>query len=104
MAAVSGLSDCALHFDGLRRQEVDVGLVSATWDQYTVEELRLDMHHHVESQEGLIGYWPFDDGGGLTAADLSGQGRDGELTNYQGSGYPAWVPGVFTEIDTTGGG
>ena len=69
----------------------------------TAAQIRLDMYHHVDAQGGLIGYWPFDDGGGLTAADLSGQGHDGELTNCQGSGYPTWVPGVFTEVDTTGG-
>ncbi len=69
----------------------------------TEEQLRAHMHHHVEAQPGLIGYWPCDDGTGLTAKDISGNGHHGHLTNYEGSGYPTWVPGVFTQVDTTGG-
>jgi len=68
----------------------------------TSDELRTDMYHSIEAQSGLTAYWPFDDGGGLTAADQSGHGYDGQLTNYKGSGYPTWVPGVFTEIDAPG--
>lgn len=41
--------------------------------------------------DGLIAYWPFDEGSGPTAADVapSGNGFDGTLQND-----PLWVPGV----------
>ncbi len=39
---------------------------------------------------GLEGHWTFDEGGGTTSADLSGNGRDAVV----GSGDPAWVSGV----------
>ncbi len=40
---------------------------------------------------GLIGYWPFDEASGLTAADASGNGNNGALNNF--SGNAQWVPG-----------
>lgn len=39
----------------------------------------------------LIAWWKFDEGDGLVAADSSGFGRDGTLTNM---GQSAWVDGV----------
>ncbi|MBN1672289.1 MAG: FecR domain-containing protein [Kiritimatiellae bacterium] len=39
--------------------------------------------------EGLIGYWPFDEGTGQTAYDLSGYGNHGTLKRG-----PAWTEGV----------
>lgn len=38
---------------------------------------------------GLVGYWPFDEGGGSTADDLSGNGNNGSWLGTQagGSGY-----------------
>ncbi|GIX06788.1 MAG: hypothetical protein KatS3mg115_1191 [Candidatus Poribacteria bacterium] len=41
-------------------------------------------------QEGLVAYWPFDEGKGRIAADASGNGHDGEFV-----GEPLWVPGYF---------
>ncbi len=38
--------------------------------------------------EGLAGYWTFDEGGGATALDFSGSGNDGLLMND-----PAWAEG-----------
>ena len=40
--------------------------------------------------DGLVGYWTFDDGSGTTAADSSGNGNHGALTND-----PAWTTGLF---------
>jgi hypothetical protein len=37
---------------------------------------------------GLVGWWKFDEGTGLTTADSSGNGATGTLTNN-----PTWVPG-----------
>ena len=39
---------------------------------------------------GLVAYWSFHDGSGLTAIDFSGNRNDGILS---GSGGPTWVPG-----------
>lgn len=39
---------------------------------------------------GLVGWWKFDEGGGSTAADSSGQGNDGTLN---GSPLPTWTTG-----------
>ncbi|MBT4504674.1 MAG: T9SS type A sorting domain-containing protein [Gemmatimonadetes bacterium] len=71
------------------------------WDvARTQEQLLADMFHPISPRTGLIGYWRFDEGSGSTTADLSGNNHHGQLTNYRGSGQPAWVPGVFTQIDT----
>jgi len=40
---------------------------------------------------GLVGYWPMDEGGGLTAFDRSGNGRNGTLNNMDAS--TDWVSG-----------
>ncbi|MHC4594160.1 MAG: LamG-like jellyroll fold domain-containing protein, partial [Planctomycetota bacterium] len=40
--------------------------------------------------DGLVGYWPLDEGGGTTTADASGNGSDGTL-----NGGPRWVEGKF---------
>ncbi|MHC4143632.1 MAG: LamG-like jellyroll fold domain-containing protein [Planctomycetota bacterium] len=39
--------------------------------------------------EGLVGYWPLDEGGGTTTADVSGNGNDGTLN------APKWDAGKF---------
>jgi hypothetical protein len=71
------------------------------WDvARTQNQLLGDMFHEISPQTGLIGYWRYEQGGGDSAVDLSGSGHHGTLTNYRGSGEPAWVPGVFTQIDT----
>ncbi|MEW6752373.1 MAG: LamG-like jellyroll fold domain-containing protein [Candidatus Latescibacterota bacterium] len=44
---------------------------------------------------GLIGYWRCNEGSGSTTADLTGDGHTGTLTNYQGSGTPAWTSDAF---------
>ncbi len=48
----------------------------------------------------LIGYWPFDEGQGTEAADITGNGNDGTL-----SGGVEWVPGYkdsAVHLDTAG--
>jgi hypothetical protein len=42
--------------------------------------------------DGLIAYWPFDEGAGTTAADMSGNGNDGTL-----NGDAQWIEGVLGE-------
>jgi hypothetical protein len=39
---------------------------------------------------GLVGHWRFDEGGGTTTADVSGNGNDGTL-----AGGPTWSSGLF---------
>ncbi len=41
---------------------------------------------------GMIGYWPFDDGSGTTADDLSGNGNNGVLING-----PSWIAGEIND-------
>src|SRR5262249_9128173 len=41
---------------------------------------------------GLVGYWNFEEGGGSTAADASGNGNNGTLMNM---GAPSWIGGRF---------
>lgn len=44
---------------------------------------------------GCSGFYPLNDGGGITARDISGNKRDGTLTLGAGNpdGYPVWSPG-----------
>jgi hypothetical protein len=41
-------------------------------------------------EEGLVGYWPFDEGNGKVAQDVSGNKFDGKFV-----GAPKWVQGKF---------
>ncbi len=43
------------------------------------------------SEAGLVGRWPFDEGAGTNTADVSGNGRAGTL---QGNPLPIWTSGV----------
>lgn len=43
---------------------------------------------------GLVGYWPFDDGAGLTAKDSSGNANDGVLVNG-----PTWQGSSICKLD-----
>ena len=42
---------------------------------------------------GLVGWWKFDEGSGLTAVDSSGQGHGGDLTGHA----PTWTTGFRNE-------
>jgi hypothetical protein len=46
----------------------------------------------------LVGYWPFDEGSGKEAKDMSGNGHDGELVDK-----PEWVQGKFDKALDFGG-
>ena len=50
------------------------------------------------AQESLVGYWPFDEGTGIGAKDVSGNGNDGEFF-----GEPKWVDGVYGKALDFGG-
>ncbi|MCH8219568.1 MAG: hypothetical protein IH892_22680, partial [Planctomycetes bacterium] len=43
-----------------------------------------------DTTDGLLGYWPLNEGAGTTSADVSGNGSEGTL-----NGDPGWVPGKF---------
>jgi hypothetical protein len=45
------------------------------------------------SYEGLVGYWPLNEGYGLTVNDLSGRGQTGALSSANG-GRPIWESGL----------
>ena len=42
------------------------------------------------AEDGLVAYWSFDEGAGKKAADVTGNGHDGEF-----EGAPKWVAGKF---------
>lgn len=42
------------------------------------------------AEEGLVAYWPFDEGTGKTAEDVTGNGHHGKF-----AGAPKWVDGKF---------
>src|SRR4029079_6982062 len=42
------------------------------------------------SETGLAGYWKFNEGTGLTAADATANHNDGKLGGSQAQGIPAW--------------
>jgi hypothetical protein len=46
---------------------------------------------YAEINDGLIGWWTFDEGTGTTAADSSGAGHDGSFVDST----PEWVPGMY---------
>ncbi len=53
----------------------------------TPEEIQVNMNRSLTgNEEGLIGYWPFDEGSGTTTADKSPNSNNGTLNNG-----PTWV-------------
>ena len=52
------------------------------------------------AEDGLVAYWPFDEGKGKEAIDITGNGHDGEFV-----GSPKWVDGKFgTALEFDGAG
>jgi hypothetical protein len=59
---------------------------------YIQQELIKDL---IDQAQGLVGYWPFDEGSGTIARDYSGNGNDGTLCNGSTCGVqgPTWTTG-----------
>ncbi len=54
--------------------------------------LATQLEIHADLADGLVGYFPFDDGAGETLAEVSGNGNAGELFNFEGDDSE-WVEG-----------
>ncbi|MFQ5906160.1 MAG: LamG domain-containing protein, partial [bacterium] len=52
-----------------------------------------------QAEQFLVGYWPFDEGSGKEAKDVSGNGNDGELIDG-----PKWVAGKYEKALEFAGG
>jgi len=55
------------------------------------------------STEGLVGYWPLDEGSGSTAKDKSGNGNDGTLVNMEEADWVDGVVGKCLDFDGVDG-
>lgn len=62
----------------------------------TEQEIQSDMHQSLSGkEEGLVGYWPLDEGSGNTAIDKTGNGKNGII-----KGNPTWKEGgLFDATD-----
>jgi hypothetical protein len=59
----------------------------------TQAEIQANMYSPLAgSESGLVGYWPFEEGSGTTASDLTANGNNGTLTNMDNSD---WVNGII---------
>jgi hypothetical protein len=47
----------------------------------------------IAQEEGLVGYWNFEEGGGTTAHNQSGNGNNGTLSDNGSASLPAWSSG-----------
>jgi photosystem II stability/assembly factor-like uncharacterized protein len=57
----------------------------------TLEEIQINMYSHLTGfEEGLVGYWPFNEGSGSTVNDFSGNNNQGTVygATWIGSGAP----------------
>lgn len=61
------------------------------WNNKTLtqEEIQANMYKEIKPQEGLVGYWKFNEGSGDIAYDSSGNGNHGTIY-----GNPQWVEGA----------
>jgi hypothetical protein len=66
-----------------------VDLSSKPWPGVGANEWRGALPGITPPVDQLVGYWPFDEGVGTIAHDVSGHGNDGSLING-----PAWTPGA----------
>ena len=55
---------------------------------YNTDKKKLDL----SNESGLVGYWKFDEGGGTTVQDYSGNGNHGTFGAISGdtTAYPTW--------------
>ena len=67
----------------------EVGLWNVAFSPAELNELRA--LHIGGAEPGLVAYWNFNEGRGLTAGDLTGHGHDGDVLNG-----PAWTPSGAT--------
>lgn len=93
-------SDGSMLFGASQNHEGLPSHLDATYGQYlgllddiriwnkalTQEEVQANMYKEIKPQDGLVGYWKFDEGSGVTAKDSSGNGNDGTLVNG-----PTWT-------------
>lgn len=56
---------------------------------------------NVSVASGLVGWWPLDEGGGLTAKDLSGQGNDGSWSGAPNSSTKTYYAGGVGSFNGT---
>ena len=86
---------CGLDEVAIFDEEKDSDWVSTTYNGGTPNNL--------EGQSGLVGYWRFEEGGGTTTKDLSGNGNHGTLTNdtLGADGGAAWVDATDTPTWST---
>jgi type II secretory pathway pseudopilin PulG len=47
----------------------------------------------IDQAQGLVGYWPFDEGTGTIAYDYSGNGNNGTLVNFNFTATSGWTTG-----------
>ena len=82
---------CGLDEVAIFKVEKDATWVSNTYNNGNPTDL--------QNESGLVGYWRFEEGGGTTVEDLSGNGKHGLLTNDSygddggadfASGTPTW--------------
>lgn len=68
----------------------------------SAEEIRRNMlNYHNLIRDGLVGWWRFEEGTGLTAYDESGNGNDGDLKPSDDP--PTWVEQKKWEMRTEAG-
>ena len=72
-----------MHIQRIKINLVVVGLVLTGFLVTTISQAN-------PATDGLVGYWPFDEGKGKVATDVSGNKLDGKL-----AGNPKWVDGKF---------
>ena len=75
---------CGLDEVAIFGEEKDSDWVTSTYNGGTPADL--------QNESGLVGYWRFEEGGGTTVTDLSGNGNHGTLTatDEDTYGLPTW--------------
>ena len=61
----------------------------SNWVEHIYDTEKNGKPNDLQHESGLVGYWRFEEGGGTTVEDLSGEGNHGTLTTDD-TGLPAW--------------